>query len=309
MENEDHDEKGEISLVHAIQSLPILGDEPYLFMQVMNLGIVDDYLVALERELFREYLATDSTPLPDALLVSALSQMWIFAVYELLRTWRQRCRDVLKFAQQCSELKGSKRESHMIQKQKRLEDHSPFAAGQEAPLWSAFERAAIEAYFVIQIRKAYDGSERLFRRIEALRMHLAKHERPKAPGSFAMAPGYARLDRLTGSLCWQILLRENEVDIISRREIADWCRELAIDKTKYLLSQQMQRKVKGIPEWGYGAKKVTVQLSDGTKYHRVIVVWDKEITGVLGRDDIPFNADEVVDVFQECEPDPNENMD
>ena len=45
---EDHKQKQSVSLTEVIQSLPVLDDEPYLYMQVMNLGIVDDFLVDLE---------------------------------------------------------------------------------------------------------------------------------------------------------------------------------------------------------------------------------------------------------------------
>ena len=90
--------------------------------------------------------------------------------------------------------------------------------------WSAYEQATAEPLFVDSLRKAVDRTERLFRRIEALRMSLVKHEMPGMKGSYAMAPGYGRIDMLTGSIYWQVVLRGNEVDLISRREIGEWIR-------------------------------------------------------------------------------------
>lgn len=74
----DQYEDQSISLIKAVQSLPLMDDDPYLYMQVMNLGVVDEFLVDLERQLLREYMETDRTPTPDAIFVFALSQMWIF---------------------------------------------------------------------------------------------------------------------------------------------------------------------------------------------------------------------------------------
>jgi hypothetical protein len=70
-----------------------LFDDLFLSMQGQNVMLVDLYLRDLERDLLRELIEIERTPLPATLIVSALSQMWIFAVYELLRTWRQRVKD------------------------------------------------------------------------------------------------------------------------------------------------------------------------------------------------------------------------
>jgi len=48
------------------------------------------------------------------------------------------------------------------------------------------------------LREAFDRTERLFRRIEALRTALAKHELAGAVGRFAMAPGYGRINERDG---------------------------------------------------------------------------------------------------------------
>jgi hypothetical protein len=64
-------------------------------MQAVNIDLVDGHLEELEAELLQEYMANDRPPLPSMMFVSALSQMWVFAAYELLRTWRQRAREIM----------------------------------------------------------------------------------------------------------------------------------------------------------------------------------------------------------------------
>src|SRR5688500_9927863 len=84
-------------LHNVLRELPLL-DEVFLGMQALNIHLVDGYLEQLEAELLQEYIERERTPTESALFVSALSQMWVFATYELLRTWRQRVRDVLRWA-------------------------------------------------------------------------------------------------------------------------------------------------------------------------------------------------------------------
>jgi len=40
----------------------------------------------------------DATPIAEAAFLSAQSQMWIFAAYEIMRTWRQRVRRMIEWA-------------------------------------------------------------------------------------------------------------------------------------------------------------------------------------------------------------------
>src|SRR5688572_16171344 len=81
------------NLHEALISLPLF-DDPYLQIQAHNLEIVDKILTQMERDVLREYFEAESTP-ASALVLSALSQLWIFGLYEVLRTWRQRVSKVL----------------------------------------------------------------------------------------------------------------------------------------------------------------------------------------------------------------------
>ncbi|MFC1552057.1 hypothetical protein ACFL6P_05755 [Candidatus Latescibacterota bacterium] len=300
-ENQHESEKEQISLSKAIQALPVMEAEPYMSMQVLNLEVVDSYLVDMERQLLREYLKKDRLPLPDALLVSALSQMWIFAVYELLRTWRHRCTEVLQFAEELSNLKGSKRESHIAKKQKKLKEVSPYFDDFSPPFSTTYERVANDDNYVKSVRNAMNSTLRPYRKIEALRIHLAKHEMPKARGSSSLSPGYDRIDMVTGSMYWQVSLRGNEVDVISRREVAGLCRGLLEDRSQYMLPLDMQKKISNIPKLFYGVKRISVKLSDNSEYHNVIVLWNIEVTSVANYENIPFDVSKIVDVSEETE--------
>jgi hypothetical protein len=81
-------------LAQALGRLALF-DDPFLRMQATNLGMVDVFLNQLEDQLVRALVEEDGTPLSTA-FVAAQSQMWIFAAYELLRTWKQRAKDTMK---------------------------------------------------------------------------------------------------------------------------------------------------------------------------------------------------------------------
>src|SRR6476646_10716229 len=93
---QEDDEPKKPRLQVVFRALPLFEDL-YLGMQAINLDIVDVMLEGEELALLRRYIEIERTPLPEALYVSALSQLWIFGLYELLRTWRQRIDDVLRF--------------------------------------------------------------------------------------------------------------------------------------------------------------------------------------------------------------------
>lgn len=283
-------------LSDALRSLPMLGDNLYLKMQAFNLGMVDAFLMNSERDLLREYIEIERTPMPSAAFVSALSQLWIFGVYELLRTWRQRVSDVLRFAAALKQLPPTTRAERLKTKRQELASNWPHIGERNDRRWPFYETAVKDRKLANKLQRSLDASEAVFRKIEALRIHLAKHERPKAKGSAALAPGYGRINMQNGSIYYEVLLRANEIDVISRREVADACRELAKKKTRALLPVGVRDQLRHIPELGYGAKRVKVILRDGSIYDEVFVLWDREITSVGQFSKLPFDARVVVRV-------------
>jgi hypothetical protein len=45
------------------------------------------------------------------MLVSALSQLWVFGLYEILRTWKQRISELIRYGEQLSILRARSREA------------------------------------------------------------------------------------------------------------------------------------------------------------------------------------------------------
>lgn len=62
----------------------------YLGMQAMNVGIVDSVITEQEYTLLSEWFKIERTPTEQAMAVSALHQMWVYGLYEVLRMWRNR---------------------------------------------------------------------------------------------------------------------------------------------------------------------------------------------------------------------------
>ena len=71
------------------------------------------------------------------------------------------------------------------------------------------------------IRKYKEETEPLFRKVEAIRIPLAKHEIAGKEKLLAEAPGLGGVNKMTGSMYWRIVLSEREVTIIERRTLAD----------------------------------------------------------------------------------------
>lgn len=73
-----------------LRRLPFFEDDTYLSMQGINVGIADPVITHYEYALLKEQFEAEKTPVEMAMAVSALSQMWIFGLYEVLRLWRDR---------------------------------------------------------------------------------------------------------------------------------------------------------------------------------------------------------------------------
>lgn len=277
-----------------LRSLPLFDSDLYLGMQATNLEIVDGILRDMEAQLLAEYMEEERTPVPSALVVSALSQLWIFGLYELMRNWRSRAEAVVAFSDSLAAA-APEEQQRLIEEQKLRIERLAEPSDGLVFRWPDFDRATRDATYIAKVQAAFDNSELLFRRLEALRMTLAKHEIPKS-AAYAMAPGYGRIDMLTGSISWQVLLGEDEVDIISRRELADECDHLLIDRSRYILPKVLQARVKTFPKLSYSLRHVAVKLKSGEEYRKVLVFWNKLVVRVLGLENIPFDAREVISV-------------
>mgnify|MGYP005629659199 FL=1 len=80
--------------------------------------------------------------------------------------------------------------------------------------------------YLHELKDSFEKIEPIFRTIEKLRVTIAKHEIPKSKGLFAQGPGYARIERNTGSMLWMIVTKDRYSEMISRRMISDKLRNI-----------------------------------------------------------------------------------
>ena len=198
-----------------------LCDDLWLGMQARNIAIVDQIIIRrIEQEALEAYHERDRTPTDILLVLSALSQMWVFSLYEFLRTWRQRARGLLKLADECAALPETKRAAFIRGVVAKARDKERFI--KVAPtFYSEHVKKIGDKEFADALRAYFDKTDGLFRGVEGLRVTLAKHEVPKTPGLVAEAPGYGRMDLYTGGLYWHFALNDGSLGRVSRRELGN----------------------------------------------------------------------------------------
>lgn len=228
------------ALPNALRGLTLFGGDPYLSMQATNLGLVDGFCMQLETNLMRLQMERDDTPALEATFLSAQSQMWIFAAYEALRTWRQRARDLLKWsgngglAGKITELRKDVGFRHY---------------GRE------IRADQLEEYLVSpeRVQKVKDDLRRIhmaYERMHMLRIALAKHEVSGRKNSIAYAPGYGRINMWCGAIDFELSIGPAILGTVNRRDIADELRALATMKelpTDETIAS-FEAMVKGLPD-------------------------------------------------------------
>lgn len=203
-------------LPDALRSLTMFGNT-YMVMQATNLGIVDQFIMQIEDQVHDRFLREDRTPLDDAMFLNAQSQMWIFALYELLRTWRQLASNIIKWL-------PNKVLQQMIERLRQPDGTytHPGRIARADQLQHALDHPEVVEALRQDLRRIHIP----FAQIEMLRMTLAKHEERGVRNSVAIAPGYARIDYLTGSLSYELGAGRVVFGYKTRRQIADNIRAL-----------------------------------------------------------------------------------
>ncbi|HEX4005507.1 MAG TPA: hypothetical protein VHX60_05000 [Acidobacteriaceae bacterium] len=206
------------ALPQSLGRLAMFAGDPYLTMQATNLGLIDRWLIDLESSVQRELLSEDRTP-SDSMFLSALTQMWLFAAYEVLRTWRQRAKEVLKLIQNSGlqlKIEGLEKELGYQHTGRELRARQ---------LREVHENPEL----ALKIEKDLRRTHIMFAQLEYLRVALAKHEVRGRPNAIAMAPGYGRIDNWTGSLTHELSNGRDILGYISRRQISDAIRTIDHD--------------------------------------------------------------------------------
>ncbi len=189
-------------------------------------------------------METERTPVISATFVSALSQQWIFALYEVFRTWRQRVGDLLAWQKDWLTTPETERPEVVIGKHESIRKRAADPQQASAFYWGPYERVTTDSSYAGVLRNSFDRTNAIFKRLEVLRVALAKHEMPDQYRSYALAPGYGRIDMMTGSIYWQVALQGDEADIISRRSIADSFRTLGLPElVETILPPEIQERI------------------------------------------------------------------
>jgi len=183
---------------------------------VHNLAIVDQFIMELEEDVLQKLWAEERTP-PETMFLSAQSQMWIFAAYELMRTWQEIAKDVLK-----------------LHKNGGLQLKIDTLKKPQGFLHVGREIRADQLQRVMEDKTAIKGIEedlRLshipFGNLEFIRIALAKHQVPGKAKQIAIAPGYGRINQWCGSLDYQLERGRVILGQVSRRDIADQLRAMS----------------------------------------------------------------------------------
>jgi hypothetical protein len=208
----------DFSRMHMVFQRLSLFDNLFFSMQAMNIAVVDPAITEWEYELLHKLIETERTPTQEAIFVSAQSQMWIFALYELLRTWRQRIDEIRRHL-----MAGT------------LEQHVATLTRNEVNVAALMQRKAAKSVMEDCARADkmfadYDLMEPVFRLAETVRINLAKHEAPKDRRNRFMprAPGYGRIDCWCGALNYEIVHTDGGLSHVNRRQIADAIRAVRV---------------------------------------------------------------------------------
>lgn len=190
--------------------LPFFEDDLYLGMQAMNVGVVDSVVTEYEYALLKEWFETERTPTETALAVSAMSQMWVYGLYEVLRMWRDRRFQFNKLLQN----------GGVDLKIASLADDDPLNLTIEVRK-KQLARYKDDATYRSLIDETWERIQPVYRMTELFRMNLAKHNAPGKDGVIPRAPGYGRINKWCGAMDYELIEKDGFYTTMNRRDIAD----------------------------------------------------------------------------------------
>lgn len=191
-----------------------LCDDVWLGMQLRNIAIVDfGFIRPIEREAIARFVANDKIGMDVLIPLSAISQMWVFSLYEFLRTWRQRADLIIKVSDKYDALPDRDRAEYLAAEVAKAEGRESFV--KRAPTFVSEQVGCIsQAGFADGVRAYKEHTEGLFRSIRSfeLRSQSMRCQRPKA--SLRKPPD---TDESTCSLgqCTGTLQRRKATSIVS----------------------------------------------------------------------------------------------
>ena len=208
-----------------------LCEDVWLGMQLRNIAIVDLGLLRdIELAAMQSYFADDRIDRNTLMLLSATSQMWVYSLYEFMRTWRSKAKHILKTAAEYETAAPRKKKKFLQQVLDNTEGKHKFV--RIAPHFYREQLTKInDPAFVATIQAYYDDTAGLFGEVSILRVALAKHEVEGKPGFAAEAPGYGRMSCWTGSLYWHLNNKEGYQERVERVELANAFLGIELDIT------------------------------------------------------------------------------
>lgn len=205
---------GQSELREGLLSLALFGSDTNMRQQAFNLGLVDSFIMQLETQLLRKYLNEESY-IEEAAFANAFSQMWIFAAYELMRTWRQRAKELVTLAEN----------GGLKVKLEHLRKNTGYVHPGKEMRARQIEQVFADPTLIDRLRVDLRRIHMPYARMEALRISIAKHEVRKSPHPAHM-PIYGRINMSCGSLDYEISNAAVSLNIMNRRDIADDIRSI-----------------------------------------------------------------------------------
>jgi hypothetical protein len=181
-------------------------------MQGRNIGIADAVITRWEYRLRNEYIENEKTPVDTAAIVSAFSQMWLFAVYEVMRIWRDRRYKYDKWHKSGG--------LNQILENLDTEDED------DLNFTKHVKRRQVERYrddedFRNRSEREWELFKPVYRMVELLRVNLAKHLAPGKDTLSPRTPGYGIINMSCGAMDFEVLEKDGSYSFLNRRDVAD----------------------------------------------------------------------------------------
>ena len=221
---EDHDDiphYPEPSGISAFELSRALGtlqlfEDPYLRVQATNLAIIDHFIMTLERSAMLKRFDEEMEDPLDTAFISAQTQMWLFAAYELLRTWREWVKDVVRWSE----------DGGLEMKARALEKELSFLHPGRKTRAAQLRRVIADPSLVDAIKGDIHRTHILFTQLEHVRVAIAKHEVSGKPKQVAYAPGFGTFHRWNGSLEYELGFEGAVMGMFNRRDVGEAMRAL-----------------------------------------------------------------------------------
>ena len=210
----------DFSRMYSVLQQLLFMDDLFLNMQAMNIAASDRLITCMEYSLRDQHRPDERVPLHSFIEVSALSQMWIFALYELIRLWRQRWNYLAK-----------QRANGMLKQVAEQTMTRAEAQKNTALLIRAHQARSVldDPTLLERVTEQFATLQPVWTHVEALRMNLAKHGAPGGQSTIVpMMPGHGRIDFYCGALNYDVVDRSGTYTTFNRRDIADALRMLEL---------------------------------------------------------------------------------